>query len=253
MSSDLTLSPTDSTVSATTTTNWGPDWLLTAPEEILTLIAQRHFDLTLQLITDAEAYLAKDSGFYGAAEIIHKIVEMKTKLANVLLLELAGCQSRSLHAALRSSRRPLKLLASMGREREACGTLLRVCSTAIRASQRQARRNNLGISELFFCDLAQVAIEFLKAFSQQAACISSELVVPLFKIFFKSMLLFIALVVWCNSELQNFASQLIKHYLNKGTHLEDVARCVEGVRKPCAQVKYILLFTNILIHLIFFS
>lgn len=105
---------------------------------------------------------------------------MKTKLANVLLLELSGCQSRSLHAALRSSRRPLKLLASMGREREACGTLLRVCSSAIRTSQRQARRNNLGISELFFCDLAQVAIEFLKAFSQQAACVSSKCVFGVF-------------------------------------------------------------------------
>lgn len=44
------------------------------------------------------------------------------------------------------------------------------------------------------------------------------------------------MVVWCNSELQYFASQLIKHYLNKGTHLEDVAKCVEGVRKPCAQL-----------------
>lgn len=29
---------------------------------------------------------------------------------------------------------------------------------------------------------------------------------------------------------------MIKHYLNKGTHLEDVARCVEGVRRPCAQL-----------------
>lgn len=47
---------------------------------------------------------------------------------------------------------------------------------------------------------------------------------------------FAALVVWCNSELQYFASQLIKHYLNKGTNLLDVARCVEGVRKPCAQL-----------------
>lgn len=59
-----------------------------------------------------------------------------------------------------------------------------------------------------------------------------------------------ALVVWCNSELQNFASQLIKHYLNKGTHLEDVARCVEGVRKPCAQVNCV---RNKLTHFRFFT
>lgn len=74
MSSDLALSPADSTSSsATATTNWGPDWLLTAPEEILTLIAQRHFDETLQLITEAEVYLAKDCGFYGAVEYVQKV------------------------------------------------------------------------------------------------------------------------------------------------------------------------------------
>jgi exocyst complex component 8 len=84
-------------------------------------------------------------------------------------------------------------------------------------SQRQARRNNLAISELFFCDLAQVASEFLKAFSSQAACTS-------------------ALVVWCNMELKYFASQLIKHYLTKGTQLEMVAKCVESVRTPCGKL-----------------
>lgn len=49
-------------------------------------------------------------------------------------------------------------------------------------------------------------------------------------------ILFLALVVWCNAELQYFASQLIKHYLTKGSQLEDVAKLVEGVRKPCAQL-----------------
>lgn len=72
VSSDLTLSP-DSTSSNTVATDWGPDWLLTAPEEILTLIAQRHFDETLQLITESEEYLAKDRTFYGAAEFVEKV------------------------------------------------------------------------------------------------------------------------------------------------------------------------------------
>ena len=48
--------------------------------------------------------------------------------------------------------------------------------------------------------------------------------------------LFVALVVWCNAELQYFASQLIKHYLTKGTQLETVAKIVEGIRRPCAKV-----------------
>lgn len=103
-----------------------------------------------------------------------QIKQLKNNLSHVLLFELSNCQSRSLHAALISSRRPLKLLAEMGKGREACGTLLKVCTSAIRTSQRQARRNNLEISQLFFCDLAQVACEFLKAFNAQAACISSK-------------------------------------------------------------------------------
>lgn len=42
--------------------------------------------------------------------------------------------------------------------------------------------------------------------------------------------------MWCNAELQYFASQLIKHYLTKGTSLEAVAKCVERVRKPATKL-----------------
>lgn len=45
-----------------------------------------------------------------------------------------------------------------------------------------------------------------------------------------------ALIVWCNLELQYFASQLIKHYLTKDTQLEMVAKVVEGVREPCSKL-----------------
>lgn len=100
--------------------------------------------------------------------------QLKNDLSNILLHELSNCQTRSLHAALISSRVKLKLLADMNKGREACGTMLEVCSSAIRSSQRQARRNNLEISQLFFCDLAQVASEFMKAFRNHAACMSSE-------------------------------------------------------------------------------
>lgn len=47
--------------------------------------------------------------------LLLQIKQLKLNLSNVLLLELSNCQSRSLHAALRSSRRPLKLLAEMGK------------------------------------------------------------------------------------------------------------------------------------------
>uniref|UniRef100_A0A6B2EBB1 Putative exocyst complex subunit n=1 Tax=Phlebotomus kandelakii TaxID=1109342 RepID=A0A6B2EBB1_9DIPT len=213
LSSDATLSPTE----ATAPLIFAPDWLSSAPEEIQALIAQRHFEDTLALLQKCEEYLTRDTSFHLAGELKEKIRTLKASLVSVLLLELSASQSRSLQAALRSARRPMKLLAEMRKAREACGALLGVCTTAIRTAQRQARRNNLGVAEIFFCDLAQVVAEFVGAFGAQAACTAS-------------------LVVWCHQELQYFASQLIKHYLGKGTDLDAVANCVELVRVPCGRL-----------------
>lgn len=104
-----------------------------------------------------------------------KVRQLKNELSGVLLDEISNCQTRSLYAALVSCRVKLKLLADMNKDREACGTMLKVCTAAIRSSQRQARRNNMEISQLFFCDLAQVASEFLKAFKNKGACMSSKI------------------------------------------------------------------------------
>jgi exocyst complex component 8 len=211
--SDATLSPTSSIM----TENLAPEWLNSAPEEIQAEIAQRHFEDSLTLIQKCEDYLQKNPPFYNSEDIQDKVKSLKTILSSVLLHELSTAQCRDLQSVLRSSRRLLKLLVEMGKSREASCILLKVCTTAIRTSQRQARRNNLPVSELFFCDLAQVASEFLRAFQSQVACTS-------------------ALVVWSNDELQYFSQQLIKHYLTKGTSLETVAKVVESVREPCSQL-----------------
>lgn len=211
--SDATLSPTASIM----TENLAPEWLNSAPEEIQAEIAQRHFEDSLTLIQKCEDYMHKNPTFYNSEDIHDKVKSLKTILSSVLLHELSTAQCRDLQSVLRSSRRLLKLLVEMGKSREASSILLKVCTTAIRTSQRQARRNNLPVSELFFCDLAQVASEFLRAFQTQVACTS-------------------ALVVWSNDELQYFSQQLIKHYLTKGTSLETVAKVVESVREPCAQL-----------------
>ncbi|EDW85079.1 uncharacterized protein Dwil_GK12803 [Drosophila willistoni] len=196
-----------------------PEWLGTASEEIQTLVAQRHFE-------DAQALIKRTQDFFltanrkklpQAANIESKVKQQEIKLINVLLKELSNSHNRNLQIALRAAKRPLKILVEMGRYRQASSTLLKVCAVSLRVAQREARRNNAEISELFFCDLTQVACDFLAAFEQQPACVS-------------------ALVVWCNAELQYFASQLIKHYLTKGTTLEAVAKCVERVRKPSTKL-----------------
>ncbi|KAG5671753.1 hypothetical protein PVAND_001932 [Polypedilum vanderplanki] len=216
--SDVTLSPTASIM----TENLALEWLITAPEEIQAEIAQRHFEDSLLLIQKCDDYIQRNPGFYNVNEVQEKIRNLKSILSSVLLHELSIAECRDLQSVLRSSRRLLKLLVEMGKSREASTILLKVCTTAIRTSQRQARRNNLpvSVSELFFCDLAQVASEFLRAFQTQAACTS-------------------ALTVWSNDELQYFIQQLIKHYLTKGTSLETVAKVVESVREPCSQLNKI--------------
>lgn len=211
--SDATLSPTASMM----TENLAPEWLNSAPEEIQAEIAQRHFEDSLVLIQKCEDYIQRNPSFYNSEDIQEKVKSLKTILSSVLLHELSTAQCRDLQSVLRSARPLLKLLVEMGKSREASSILLKVCTTAIRTAQRQARRNNLPVSELFFCDLAQVASEFLRAFQAQVACTS-------------------ALVVWSNDELQYFSQQLIKHYLTKGTSLETVAKVVESVREPCAQL-----------------
>ncbi|XP_065354706.1 exocyst complex component 8 [Calliphora vicina] len=195
----------------------GPEWIYTATDEIQTFIAQRHFEEAESLVKRCQELLSQDKSFDNAADIESKVQHLEKHLMDVLLQELSKCHARNLQVALRSSRRCLQILVNMGKARQACGTLLKVCSIALRTAQREARKNNAEISELFFCDLAQVACEFLASFETQPACVS-------------------ALVVWCNAELQYFASQLKKHYLTKGSNLEGIAKCIEGVRKPCAKL-----------------
>lgn len=57
--------------------NHAPEWLLRVHEEIHTLIAQRHFEDALGLITRCEEYFTKESSFQNANEIIQKVISME--------------------------------------------------------------------------------------------------------------------------------------------------------------------------------
>lgn len=60
--------------------NWGPDWLCMAPEEILAMIAQRHFEDSLAMITKCEEYFVRDATFHNSVEMIEKVNIGKLKL-----------------------------------------------------------------------------------------------------------------------------------------------------------------------------
>lgn len=53
---------------------YAPEWVASAQEEIHTLIAQRHFEEALTLITKCEEYFAKDSSFHNATDTIQKVL-----------------------------------------------------------------------------------------------------------------------------------------------------------------------------------
>lgn len=56
---------------------YAPEWVVSAQEEIHTLIAQRHFGEALSLITKCEEFFAKDSSVHNATEIIQKVRLLK--------------------------------------------------------------------------------------------------------------------------------------------------------------------------------
>lgn len=74
LASEATVSPT-STVSESEVVNvrYAPEWVLSAQEEIHTLIAQRHFEDALTLITKCDEYFVRDNSFHNATEIMQKV------------------------------------------------------------------------------------------------------------------------------------------------------------------------------------
>ncbi|XP_026465059.1 exocyst complex component 8 [Ctenocephalides felis] len=207
-----------------------PDWVMQSPDELQVLVAQRHFDDALVLLQQTQEYIkTNEQNCPTLGELKTKIENGKASLANVLMSELAVPQGRSLCAALRASRNTVKLLVQLNHASQACDLFLKVSSNALRAGQRQARREgphaHIGLmsspvpklAELFFCDIAEVCREFLKLFANEKSCFS-------------------AFVVWTGVELGVFISHLVKHWMSPGTPLQDIAVCVDAVRKPCSQL-----------------
>lgn len=85
------ISPSESTMSECETANisYAPEWLLRVHEEIHTLIAQRHFDDALGLITKCEEYFTNDSSFQNANEIIKKVILLK-RVSSIKILYFAS-------------------------------------------------------------------------------------------------------------------------------------------------------------------
>lgn len=73
LTSEATVSPTSTVSEVEINVRYAPEWVTSAQEEIHTLIAQRHFEEALGLITKCEEYFVKDNTFHNATEIIQKV------------------------------------------------------------------------------------------------------------------------------------------------------------------------------------
>lgn len=72
--SQTTITSTSTTGEAeVVNTRLAPEWMTNVQEEIHTLIAQRHFEDALTLITKCEEYFARDNAFQNANEMIQKV------------------------------------------------------------------------------------------------------------------------------------------------------------------------------------
>lgn len=87
LANDVTMSPSESTMSECekANINYAPEWLLRVHEEIHTLIAQRHFEDALALITKCEEYFTIESSFQNANEIIHKVILLELIVLYILM------------------------------------------------------------------------------------------------------------------------------------------------------------------------
>lgn len=74
LASEATVSPTSTVSEVEPNVRYAPEWVTSAQEEIHTLIAQRHFEEALALITKCDEYFVKDNTFYNAIEIIQKVM-----------------------------------------------------------------------------------------------------------------------------------------------------------------------------------
>lgn len=97
--SEATISPTPTVIdSKVVNIRYAPEWMVSAQEEIQTLIAQRHFEEALAMITKCQEYFAKDKSFHNASEIIQKVVTvthgMKMPLSILTVDKFSGETTR---------------------------------------------------------------------------------------------------------------------------------------------------------------
>lgn len=95
-----------------------PDWMTESPEELDVLIAERHFEEALELLTRCNEYVKsideneKDPTF---VDIKNKIESRRKHLIDVLMKELEVSPDKSLQCGLRAGRRAVRLLNQLNK------------------------------------------------------------------------------------------------------------------------------------------
>ncbi|XP_040577089.1 exocyst complex component 8 isoform X2 [Lepeophtheirus salmonis] len=196
-----------------------PEWLTEAPDDIEVLIAQRDFEESVDLILKGEEYCLANINFPLVREAKTKL-DAKTKaLLTVLQSELDGKK-----CGPKAARKAVQLLIRLGRSSQACNLFLehrrKLLTNTIRNAKFEAPTVMYlkRLSMNFFSNIKETSSEFNKCFNESYAKTSS-------------------LIVWMDTEVEQFCSKIDRLIFAPQTPLETVADCVKFLRDQAANIQ----------------
>lgn len=196
-----------------------PEWVCEVAEDLDVLVAQRHFEEALTLLSSAREYVAGEPEG-SATDVQRKLDQRQAVLTETLTRELSLGPDKSLQGGLRAARRAVRLLSRIGRATHACHLFLQLCSSMLKTQCRRVKREGSTgpyvrqLSAVVFTNMCHMAEEFLRAFPDSPACAA-------------------AFVAWAEGEVGSFAAHLVRQAFVPQTPLATLAECVLAVQRQC--------------------
>ncbi|KAL0277788.1 UNVERIFIED_CONTAM: hypothetical protein PYX00_004953 [Menopon gallinae] len=203
-----------------------PEWMMESPEELDVLIAERHFEMALELLMKCQSYIEgvdaneKDPLFL---DVRSKVENRKRNLIDILLKELEVSPDKSLQGGLRAARRAVRLLNTMNKSTQACDLMLKLCTSIMKKELKCVKREGATflyikqVADIFYRTLLSIIKEFRKVFPSSSACNA-------------------ALIVWTNNQLTHFMSHVIKQVFVPQSSITVISECVSLLRLQNAQL-----------------
>lgn len=194
----------------------GDDWLHDVPEGLDVYIAQRDFENSVRLATQAQTALASAHFSSSNASLKSNIEEKVGILTDTLCSELQRQGIR-----LNAIRATVKYLLQLGETDRAHQMYLKNRSDSVKNNSRKLKMEGstelyvLKLSNTFFSTLRSTCVEFNDLFENST----------------KS-----AFIVWAINELELFATSFTQQVLQPITKFPTVAKCIQEVMAQCRKL-----------------